>query len=377
VDELVMRGNMNVLGKTDFTYVLVNSPLMVTHRLDEMVTFVNFQDTVEVAEVEKQTVPLTGMDIAMTIHIDQAVQAHVHLTPDGSNYMEVEGGGDLAFQYTPQGEMKLNGRYSLISGELKYEIPIIPLKTFKIQNGSYLSWTGNVMNPEMNLKATERVRASVGSEGGATRMVSFDVGIALTDRLENLGLAFTLEAPEDASVQEQLNTMSTEERSKLAVTMLVTGMYMAEGNSTGGFNVNNALNSFLQNQISNVVGQSMDVSLGMESTDREDGGKSTDYNFQFARRFWNNRFRIVIGGTVSTGNAAQKDETFIDNVAIEYRLDNSGTRYVKLFHEKNYESVLEGEVVETGVGVVLRKKVSNLSELFIFKKKKDDDENEE
>lgn len=350
---------------------------MVTDRLDEMVTFVNFQDTVEVAEIEKQTVPLTGMDIAMTIHIDQAVQAHVHLTPDGSNYMEVEGGGDLAFQYTPQGEMKLNGRYSLISGELKYEIPIIPLKTFKIQNGSYLSWTGNVMNPEMNLKATERVRASVGSEGGATRMVSFDVGIALTDRLENLGLAFTLEAPEDASVQEQLNTMSAEERSKLAVTMLVTGMYMAEGNSTGGFNVNNALNSFLQNQISNVVGQSMDVSLGMESTDREDGGKSTDYNFQFARRFWNNRFRIVIGGTVSTGNATQKDETFIDNVAIEYRLDNSGTRYVKLFHEKNYESVLEGEVVETGVGVVLRKKVSNLSELFIFKKKKDDDENEE
>jgi hypothetical protein len=377
VDELVMRGNMNVLGKTDFTYVLVNSPLMVTDRLDEMVTFVNFQDTAEVAGIEKQTVPLTGMDIAMTIHIDQAVQAHVHLTPDGSNYMEVEGGGDLAFQYTPQGEMKLNGRYSLISGELKYEIPIIPLKTFKIQNGSYLSWTGNVMNPEMNLKATERVRASVGSEGGATRMVSFDVGIALTDRLENLGLAFTLEAPEDASVQEQLNTMSAEERSKLAVTMLVTGMYMAEGNSTGGFNVNNALNSFLQNQISNVVGQSMDVSLGMESTDREDGGKSTDYNFQFARRFWNNRFRIVIGGTVSTGNATQKDETFIDNVAIEYRLDNSGTRYVKLFHEKNYESVLEGEVVETGVGVVLRKKVSNLSELFIFKKKKDDDENEE
>ena len=134
----------------------------------------------------------------------------------------------------------------------------------------------------------------------------------------------------------------------------------------------------LQNQISNVVGQSMDISLGMESTNREDGGKSTDYNFQFARRFWNNRFRIVIGGTVSTGNAAQKDETFIDNVAIEYRLDNSGTRYVKLFHEKNYESVLEGEVVETGVGVVLRKKVSNLGELFIFKKKKeDDDENED
>ena len=376
VDELKMRGNMNVLGKTDFTYVLKDSPLMVNDRLGDMVEFVNFNDTVTVDDSSRQATTLTGMDIAMTVHIDQAVQAHVDLTVDGSNYMEVEGGGDLAFQYTPQGEMLLNGRYSVISGELKYEIPIIPLKTFHIQNGSYLNWTGNMMNPTMNIKATERIRANVGSEGEASRMVSFDVGIALTDRLENLGLAFTLEAPEDASVQEQLNTMSAEERGKLAVTMLVTGMYMAEGNSTGGFNMNNALNSFLQNQISNVVGQSMDISLGMESTNDVEGGRGTDYNFQFAKRFWNNRFRIVIGGTVSTGNAARKDETFIDNVAIEYRLDDSGTRYVKLFHEKNYESVLEGEVIETGVGVVLRKKVSNLGELFIFKKAKDDDEDE-
>jgi hypothetical protein len=38
--------------------------------------------------------------------------------------------------------------------------------------------------------------------------------------------------------------------------------------------------------------------------------------------------------------------------------------------------VLEGEVIETGIGVVLRKKVSNLGELFIFKKKKKDDKNE-
>jgi hypothetical protein len=328
---------------------------------------------VTVEDTGKQVATLTGMDIAMTIHIDQVVQAHVDLTADRSNYMEVEGGGDLAFQYTPQGEMLLNGRYSVMSGELKYEIPIIPLKTFHIQNGSYLNWTGNMMNPEMNIKATERIRANVGSEGEVSRMVSFDVGIALTERLENLGLAFTLEAPDDASVQEQLNAMSTEERGKLAVTMLVTGMYMADGNSTGGFNMNNALNSFLQNQISNVIGQSMDISLGMESTNDAEGGRGTDYNFQFAKRFWNNRFRIVIGGTVSTGNAAQKDETFIDNVAIEYRLDDSGTRYVKLFHETNYESVLEGEVIETGLGVVLRKKVSNLGELFIFKKKKDDE----
>jgi hypothetical protein len=51
-------------------------------------------------------------------------------------------------------------------------------------------------------------------------------------------------------------------------------------------------------------------------------------------------------------------------------LDRTGTRYIRLFYDKNYESVLEGEITETGVGIVLRKKLDKLSELFIFKKKK-------
>ena len=341
IDALMMRGNMNILGKTDFTYVMKDSPLTVNDRLGDMVTFVNFNDTTEVANETIQPVSINGMDIAMTMHIDQAVQAHVDITPDGSNYMLLEGGGDLSFQYTPQGEMLLNGRYSLISGEMKYEIPVIPLKTFNIQNGSYVEWTGNVMNPQLNITATERVRATVGEDGQSPRMVSFDVGIALSQRLENLGLAFTLSAPEDASVQDQLTAMTPEERGKLAVTMLVTGMYMAEGNSTGGFNMNNALNSFLQSEISNIAGKALDISLGMETVDNaEDGGKRTDYNFQFAKRFWNNRFRIVIGGKVSTGNTAQQDETFIDNVSIEYRLDNSGTRYAVSYTHLTLPTIL-------------------------------------
>lgn len=114
------------------------------------------------------------------------------------------------------------------------------------------------------------------------------------------------------------------------------------------------MNSFLQSEISNIAGKALDINVGMETVDDADsGGKRTDYNFQFAKRFWNNRFRIVVGGKVSTGSTVQQDETFIDNVSIEYRLDNSGTRYVKLFHDKNYESVLEGEIIETGVGIVL------------------------
>ena len=84
IDALMMRGNMNILGKTDFTYVMKDSPLTVNDRLGDMVTFVNFNDTTEVANETIQPVSINGMDIAMTMHIDQAVQAHVDITPDGS-----------------------------------------------------------------------------------------------------------------------------------------------------------------------------------------------------------------------------------------------------------------------------------------------------
>ena len=369
VNALVMRGSMNVLGKSNFTYVLKDSPLTVNDRLAETVTFVNFADTTLSSTNTVPKVELGTLDMLMVMHIDQAVQCRVDLNESQSNYILFEGGGDLSFQYNQQGNMLLNGRYTLISGEMKYEMPIIPLKTFHIKEGSYMEWTGDIMNPNLNLKATERVRAAVGQSGQSSRNVNFDVGVNITNRLENLGFIFTLEAPDDGEVQNQLAGMSVEEKNKLAVTMLVTGMYMAEGNSTGNFNTNNALNSFLQGQINNLT-SSFDLNVGMESTNQEDGTNRTDYNFQFAKRFWNNRFRVVIGGSISTGNNVKQDETFIDNVSLEYRLDDSGTRYVKLFHNKNYESVLEGEIIETGAGIVLRKKVSRLGELFIFRKKR-------
>lgn len=373
-DALTMRGNMNILGNSDFTYILQDSPLTVEDRLGEMVTFVDFRDTTSVNLSDIQPVSLGGMDILMTLHIDEAVQARVDLNESGSNYMLLEGGGDLSFQYQSDGNMVLSGRYSLISGEMKYEMPVIPLKTFHIQNGSYIEWTGDMMNPNLNIQASERVRASVSSEDSGSRIVNFDVGVSLTNRLENLGFTFTLEAPDDGTMQNELASKSAEEKNKLAVTMLVTGMYMADNNSAKGFDTGNMLNSFLQSEINKVAGsalKSIDINFGMETTEAENGVSRTDYNFQFAKRFWNNRFQVVIGGKISTGNdIEQEDESFIDNISLEYRLDNSGTRYIKIFHDKNYESILDGEVIETGAGLVLRKKVSKLGELFIFRTRK-------
>lgn len=374
LNHCLLQGRMKVSGATDVTYVLMDSPLTVEDRLAGMVTFTDFSDTTRVAE-EESPPELEGVEVQMTIEIDRGAQVRVDLNSNGDNYIELEGGGTLSMNYSPQGDISLIGRYTLNSGEMKYSLPIIPLKTFTINNGSYVEFSGDPMNPVLNVVATERVRTSVAEEN-ASRYVNFDVGVAITNTLHNMGLQFLLEAPEDMSLQNQLTSMSEEERGKLAVAMLVTGMYMgSQGNGNKGFNTNNALNSFLQSEISNIAGNalgSVDVSFGMEDSSPGDASSGTDYSFRFAKRFWNNRLSVIIGGTISTGNEAaqRQNESFINDVSLEWRLDDSGTRYVRLFHNKNYESILEGEITETGVGLVLRRKVNNLGELFIFRPRK-------
>ena len=70
------------------------------------------------------------------------------------------------------------------------------------------------------------------------------------------------------------------------------------------------------------------------------------------------------GSTVQNESGA-----YIDNVSLEWRLDSGGTRYVRLYHEKNYDNLLEGELIENGGSVVLRRKFDRLSDLIIWKKK--------
>lgn len=380
VNNLKMRGNVNVLGKTDVTYVLKDSPLTVEDRLSDLVTFVNFNDTTAVtAGAQSIYTAAGGMDMLMTLRIDEGAQARVNLSEDGESYISLNGGGNLSMQYTPQGDFLLSGRYTVVNGQMKYELPVIPLKTFALKSGSYVEFTGNPMNPNMNIVATERVRSTV-TENDVPRSVNFNVGVAITNSLENMGLEFTLEAPEDATIQNQLVAMSKEERGKLAVAMLATGMYLGEGGGTGqsgGFDANSALSSFLQSEITNIAGNALktvDITVGMEDATSADGSQHTDYSFRFAKRFWNNRISVVIGGRISTGNddpnESGSSNSFIDDISLEWRLDDSGTRYIRLFHNTNFDSMIDGEITETGAGIVLRKKVSKLGELFIFRNKR-------
>lgn len=372
LSDLKVRGLVKVLKNSNLTYVMEDTPLSVDDRLSDIVTFVDFTappDTVA-AQANRN---LTGTDMNLTLMVEDGAKFNCEFSADKQSYVNVQGEGNIAINMTPEGVFTMTGRYTVSEGEMKYTLPVIPLKTFTIAQGSYVEFTGDPMNPTLNFTATEQTHATVTDASGNSRSVLFNTGLEVTGSLEQMQLLFTIEAPEDLSVKNELAALPKEDKNKLAVGLLCTGMYMSSSNSSG-ISANNALNNFLQNEINNIAGKALstavDVDMGLQQSTRDDGTTRTDYSFKFSKRFFSDRLNVVIGGRVNTDGNRQENESgaYIDNVSLEWRLNTAGTRYIRLYHEKNYDNLIEGELTENGASLVLRRKLDRLSELLIWKK---------
>lgn len=78
----------------------------------------------------------------------------------------------------------------------------------------------------------------------------------------------------------------------------------------------------------------LDVGMSVDNQTNAAGATHTDYNFKFAKRFFNNRLSFSVGGQVSTGaelENANKNETFFNNVEVQYRLNEGASMYVRVF----------------------------------------------
>ena len=249
---------------------------------------------------------------------------------------------------------------------MKYSLPVIPLKSFSISEGSYLEFTGDMMNPRLNITALEETRATV-DINGVNQVVLFKCGVAITKTLQDMGLEFLIDAPENQTISDELQAKSIEERGKLAVTMLTTGMYLSE-NNTSAFTMNSALSAFLQSEINSIAGsalRTLDLSVGLENSTDETGHMHTDYAFKFAKRFWNNRLSISVGGKISTGpDVSGQNNSFFDNVELQYRTSDTSNQYLRLFYKRAVYDFLEGYVGQYGGGYMWKRKLQHFKDIF-------------
>lgn len=363
-----LTGNISLKGDTDVTYQSQDGDLKTRNGYQNLVEFTDFTDTLFVKKKNAvDSLSLGGMDIRMAVHIDPSAQVNAIL--DSSNRASLKGGGDFTLSMPPYGAMTLNGTYNIREGDIQLSFPPLT-RRFNIRPGSRVAWNGILMEPDIDVRATSMVRSSVTLPGELARQVEFLVSVIAENRLDDLKLRFETQAPQDATMRNTLSGLSQEEQNRQSIMLLTTGHYFGGGGVSNGrgFDVNSTIASMFASQLNSLAGEALDAEINLGITDGTNAyGQGTNYSYSITKRFMNNRISVQMGGRMVTGAAAAgMQQSFIDNMSLDYQLDQAGTHYLRLFHNKNYENILDGEVIETGIGYAIRRKLNRLSELFKF-----------
>ena len=355
---LTLNGNLALRTGSSIHYIYKDAILASGNQIDNVVTFTSFEQHDAEAKATPYRQSFLNLSANIGVSIAPTVEIEVMIGASGQNTGAIQGGGSLSLQYTPTNGPRLSGRYTIESGKLNMNVPLLHVHQMDIRSGSTIQWTGDITNPILDITAEDRIKASVTLDG-EPQSVLFVTGLSISDTVDKLNVLFTLSAPENASMQNSLATLSTDERNKLAVALLTTGLYLGEG-GTGNL-MNTALRSFLQSQLDNIsrdAFRTVDVSVGIEPLPDGVSGVSTrtDYTYSIAKRFWHDRIRVIIGGSVTTSNERVASDAIISNISIEWRITPTGSQYLRFFYNTNYKSILEGEIRETGIGYAYRRK---------------------
>jgi hypothetical protein len=263
----------------------------------------------------------------------------------------------------------------MTGGTLFYKPPVLPQKRFAVADGSYVEWTGPVADPHLHISAAQKTTVRVEGDGGA-REVEFEIGVDVAGTLRGIETKFDLAAPGDLAIQNQLLGMTPEAKMQQAVQLLAFNQYNAPGYSTKGtaFDARNQLGNFVSREINQWARnnlQGVEFNMGINTV--EGAGESrTDYSYSLSKRLFSDRVTISVGGRVSESSGAGGVSGgehglaagLLEDVTLEYRLTERENMFLKIYRYNTRESILEGEVTETGGGFVFLKRVNRLGDIF-------------
>ena len=365
---------LDILPATDVNYNMVMNANTLTERgADGVVKFVNFSDSLQVAKADSLSSTL-GMRITAKAVISQGCQVTVNLADQGK--VECNPSGTLNYFQNYVGDMKLNGTLYTGNGYANYSIPVIGKKNFTFDQNSHITWNGDILNPTLAVTATDQLKASIQMSGN-TRLVNFLVTLKITNTLSAPSVVFDLSTDDDMSISNELQSMTPDQRMQQAMNLLLTGSYTGPSAKSVGSNfATSSLYSFLSSTVNRFLADNVkgvDINFGVDQYETGTNGNTstnTSYSYQVSKSLINNRFKIIVGGNYSTDASADENfqQNLISDIAFEYILKqtNNMSLNARLFRHTGFESVLEGEITETGVGLSLRRRLAYFTEISHF-----------
>lgn len=379
MSRMSVNAALSILPSTNLTYVLgTDASTLERQNTTDVVRFVQFNDTTQEAAADSVP-PSMLMNVNASLNIVNGAQFTVNLNSSGTNRARLQPNGTLNYTQSFLGDKRLTGQLNIPVGQVRYTPPFMTEKVFDFLPESFVRWAGDLMNPALHLYLRDNLKANVQQQGTNSRLIYFDVDLSVLGTLNAPKVSFDLATDDDITVHNELLSMTPEQRSNEAMNLLLYNTYTGPGVTASSNLSGNPLYSFLSSQLNSWAARTVrgvDLSFGIDqykNTYEGETSTATSYSYQVSKSLFDNRFKIVVGGNYTTN--ANADENFVQNlisdISFEYMLKQTNTLsiYMRLFRHTGWESILEGEITETGVGFVMKRKISNLRQLFRFRRR--------
>ncbi len=350
--------------------------------LSESAKYVNFvssspEDSIPPNFSVRQT-KIFESSIETILEIDPSTRINFNLSKWAFDIdLGISGGGALNFQMLNNNQYSLSGIYQISQGEANLKLIGWPNKLFKIAKGGHVSWDGRIDNPDLKFEASSRVPSSYTNPvDGQVRNVDIDVILKLSNQLSDLEVVFTIFTT-DQYLMSIINTLSPEEQMRQAITILLFETIDLPGISTSTSYMTQQVNQLVAAQLNSLTKTTIsgiDISFGVNTYVQatEGGGEETktSLSYDVKKKFADDRAQMSVSGRMNDLNKQPGASDFsLNNISLEYQLDSAASRYLKVYNERSYEDVFEGEVVKTGVGITFRKRYWSIKDIWRRKEK--------
>lgn len=385
---------------TDLTYVVPQAQKSVMEQKgivefvdkdaykDPFLADLNLSDTVRTT--------FAGMNISANLELTDKETLNIVIDPVTGDKLTVKGNSTLTFDMTASGNMSLSGRYEITEGTYNFSFYKLLKREFKIVKGGTLTWSGDPLNAQIDMRASHIVETSpidlIASQTSDPAMLNtyrqrlpFYVYLDIKGQLLAPLISFKIDMPVDKQsafnglVYAKILDINTRESdvNKQVFALLILRRFISENplESQGGSDVANttrtSVSRLLSDQLNRLSENVKGVQLSLDIKSYEDYSTgqaqgNTQVQLGVSKSLLNDRLVVKLSGNVAVEgeNTTQRDAAdYIGDLALEYKLTSDGRFRITGFRTSNYD-MIDGELTETGVGLLYIKDYNTLRELF-------------
>jgi len=404
MDAPKIDGTIRANKRTNFYYVLPSDDPEVSDRIG-VVRFVDHRtgDTLvdrKALVLKAKKTEIKGMDVSLNLLTDTSAIFNVVIDPRSGDELNVRGQSNLVFQLEKSGKMDLTGSYQVNGGYYTLSFEVIKRK-FNIDPGSIITWTGDptlatvtlaasytantpsidlVSNIISDLPPTDQNKfrqrlpflVTLKLEGDLLKpVVTFDITLPTT--------TLTLYPEVDQRLTELRNQQS--EMNEQVFALLLLGRFVGENPLTsqegGGSTVGNlafsSASQILTSQMDQVAASLIkQVDIHFDLNNLQDWSTGTEYDYteldvMVSKSLMQDRLHVGVGSSFfvsGSGAPQQAPSNLAGNLDANYKLTKDGRYLIRVYRQNQYEAVILGQVIETGVGFIFTFNYDKFKEIW-------------